>query len=123
LEVTADQASGELAKTNSQIEQYEQESRVNQVRKENIVSQHVELKRLREELTQQEERRREAEQKRAELERAYCEEEMEKVTGDYQNLQRRLDNLVGKTLSLARVSIDRAKLQPLERAIIQEPQL
>ena len=95
---------------------------MNQVRKETIVSQHVELKRLRDELGQREELRREAEQRRADVERAYCEEEMEKVAGDYQALQRRFDNLVGKSLALARTSIERAKLQLLERVVIQEPQ-
>jgi hypothetical protein len=44
---------------------------------------------------------------------------MEKVAGDYQVLQGKFDNLVGKALNLAKESMERVKLQPLERALIK----
>lgn len=84
------------------------------------MSQHLELKKLNEELAVREQSRREAEQRRTELERNYCEQEMEKVASEYQQLQIKFDNLVGRALDLAKVSISKAKLKPLERSIIKD---
>ena len=86
------------------------------------MGQHVELKRLREELALREERRRQAEQRRADLEKLYCEQEMEKVAGEYMALQTRFDNLVGRTLNLAKSSIERAQLKPVEGIVSSQHQ-
>lgn len=44
---------------------------------------------------------------------------MENVTGEYQSLQRKFDNLVGKSMDLVRKMTKKTQLQALERVINQ----
>lgn len=78
------------------------------------MSKHVELKRLKEELAQREQQRKEAAKKKRDLEKRYCEEEMESLAHEHHEIQVKIDHLVGRTLQLAKQSIENTKLSPLQ---------
>lgn len=80
----------------------------------------MELKRLKEELAYREQQRKEAAKKKRNLERLYCEEEMESLAQDHHEIQVKVDYLVGKALHLAKQSIEKTKLRPLEQILNRE---